>query len=179
MSMWKLAFLYLNPASLKQTVQRCFSSENGVSAKLALLCQQSCHVWGFKRLITSSWGLLNWFRNLSIKLCLVRKKPLNKPSKMPVVPKNAARQWQNCCFIIVVYRCLKLERTIKMIIMSIIPHPRFILIFRLYRDACTWPRSRGSTKRHFLRPQGWKNRYSTRTGNRLARRLCYLWGSQW
>ncbi|CAL1133092.1 unnamed protein product, partial [Cladocopium goreaui] len=35
-------------------------------------------------------------------------------------------------------------------------------------------RSRGSTRRHFLRPQGWDGYRSTREGNRLARRLCYL-----
>lgn len=38
------------------------------------------------------------------------------------------------------------------------------------------PRSRGSTRRHFLRPQGWSRFRSTKEGNRLARRLCYLPG---
>ena len=36
------------------------------------------------------------------------------------------------------------------------------------------PRSQGSTKRHFLRPQGWNCFRSTAEGNRLARRLAYL-----
>lgn len=35
-------------------------------------------------------------------------------------------------------------------------------------------RSRGSTRRHLLRPKGWKQFPSTKEGNRLARRLCYL-----
>ena len=41
-----------------------------------------------------------------------------------------------------------------------------------------YPRSMGSTRRTFLRPQGWKdkNLKATRTGNRLARRLAYLSG---
>ncbi|CAL1128416.1 unnamed protein product, partial [Cladocopium goreaui] len=34
--------------------------------------------------------------------------------------------------------------------------------------------SQGSTKRHFLRPQGWNCFKSTAEGNRLARRLAYL-----
>ena len=39
-------------------------------------------------------------------------------------------------------------------------------------------RSMGSTRRTFLRPQGWKDEKlkATRTGNRLARRLAYLSG---
>ena len=41
-------------------------------------------------------------------------------------------------------------------------------------------RSMGSTKRTFLRPQGWKDpkKKAARIGNRLARRLCYLPGSK-
>lgn len=35
-------------------------------------------------------------------------------------------------------------------------------------------RSRGSTKRHLLRPQGWSHLKCTRKGNAMARRLCYL-----
>ena len=35
-------------------------------------------------------------------------------------------------------------------------------------------RSMGSTKRHFLRPEGWSKMRSTSQGNRLARRLAYL-----
>ncbi len=40
-------------------------------------------------------------------------------------------------------------------------------------------RSRGTTRRHFLRPQGWKEYVSTAVGNRLARRLAYLWGAHY
>ena len=39
-------------------------------------------------------------------------------------------------------------------------------------------RSMGTTKRSYLRPQGWSDRASARKGNRLARRLCYLWAPQ-
>lgn len=38
-------------------------------------------------------------------------------------------------------------------------------------------RSRGTTRRHYLRPQGWEEVVSTAVGNRLARRLAYLYGA--
>lgn len=40
---------------------------------------------------------------------------------------------------------------------------------------CSWVfMSRGTTRRHYLRPQGWEEVVSTAVGNRLARRLAYL-----
>lgn len=41
-------------------------------------------------------------------------------------------------------------------------------------DLLTHLRSMGTTKRHFLRPEGWSKIRSTAFGNRLARRLAYL-----
>ena len=45
-------------------------------------------------------------------------------------------------------------------------------------DQACMIRSQGSTRRHMLRPAGWSHLKSTGKGNRLARRLCYLFYSQ-
>ena len=59
---------------------------------------------------------------------------------------------------------------------NIDPIFKYIYIYTEIYGTPKLPRSRGSTRRHFLRPQGWSRFRSTKEGNRLARRLCYLPG---
>ena len=77
------------------------------------------------------------------------------PKKVPVFQSRAQEKNLDWSFMIFLPHALKL------------PSPCMF-------DRCSRhpPRSRGTTKRHFLRPKGWTQHKSTAEGNRLARRLC-------